>query len=367
MNSLRQRRQARRPTVEGLEARAMMSVTPVTSVINNLPAAPQLRVSTVPANGDLNPYGVAFVPRGFPTNSPIHYGDVLVANFNAAGNLQGTGTTIVDVTPQGRVTTFYQGPKGLGLTTALGILKSGYVIVGNLPTTDGTSATVGQGSLVVLDRFGHLVGTVSDPNLLNGPWDLTIDDRGSHASIFVSNVLSGTITRIDIAADHRGVRSHTTQIASGFAHRTDPAALVVGPAGLAYDRVHDVLYVASTLDNAIFAVPNAERSRVDRGRGALIVQDNVHLHGPLGLTLASNGNLIAANSDAVNADPNQQSEIVEYTRGGRFVAQFSLLATMPAAPFGIAIQASPRGLVSFAAVNDDTNQLEVFRFQVPRR
>ena len=59
-------------------------------------------VSTVPGNGDVNPYGVAFVPPGFPTGGAINPGDILVSNFNSSANLQGTGTTIVDVPPTHR-------------------------------------------------------------------------------------------------------------------------------------------------------------------------------------------------------------------------------------------------------------------------
>ena len=54
--------------------------------------------STVPGNGDLNPYGVAVVPR---TLGRLHRGDVLVSNFNDHTNAQGTGTTIVAVSPAG--------------------------------------------------------------------------------------------------------------------------------------------------------------------------------------------------------------------------------------------------------------------------
>jgi hypothetical protein len=37
-------------------------------------------VSTVPGNGDVNPYGVAFVPVGFPSGV-LNAGDILVSNF----------------------------------------------------------------------------------------------------------------------------------------------------------------------------------------------------------------------------------------------------------------------------------------------
>jgi hypothetical protein len=49
--------------------------------------------STIPANGDVNPYGVAFVPDGFAPGGTITAGDVLVSNFNNGANQQGTGTT----------------------------------------------------------------------------------------------------------------------------------------------------------------------------------------------------------------------------------------------------------------------------------
>ena len=48
-------------------------------------------VSTLPPNGDLNPYGVAFVPLLFQSGSgPVQPGDILVSNFNNSSNLQGT-------------------------------------------------------------------------------------------------------------------------------------------------------------------------------------------------------------------------------------------------------------------------------------
>ncbi|HYA52500.1 MAG TPA: hypothetical protein VEG33_15185, partial [Streptosporangiaceae bacterium] len=82
--------------------------------------------STIPANGDVNPYGVAVVPTS--TGSLVK-GDVLVSNFNNSANLQGTGTTIVQISPGGQQTLFAQigasklpgrCPGGVGLTTALG-------------------------------------------------------------------------------------------------------------------------------------------------------------------------------------------------------------------------------------------------------
>ena len=154
--------------------------------------------STVPKNGDVNPYGVAVVPA---STGRLVAGDVLVSNFNNRGNLQGTGTTIVEISPAGDVRVFASldrrklggaCPGGLGLTTALVALQSGWVIVGSLPTTDGTSATAQAGCLIVLDSSGNPVETISG-GPINGPWDMTALDSGSMATLFVTNVLNGTV------------------------------------------------------------------------------------------------------------------------------------------------------------------------------
>lgn len=311
--------------------------------------------STVPNNHDVNPYGIAFVPAGLPAGSALQAGDVVVSNFNAASNKQGTGTTIVKLVTDGKPVTFFQG-QNLGLTTALAVLKSGYVLVGNLPTTNGATIT-STGSLLVITPQGKLLSELKDPTLLDGPWDMTvIIDNGPQVTAFVSNVLNGTVARIDLNISPNGATllqsSHL--IASGYAHRPDPAALVVGPTGLAYDAAHDMLYVASTNDNKVFAIAGAAALAHDNGPGSVIYQDSNHLRGPLALALAPNGDLVTANGDAINPDPNQSSEIVEFTPDGRFVAQMQV-DPAPGSAFGLAFGLSSSGQPQFAAVNDSTN------------
>src|SRR5882672_9710219 len=52
--------------------------------------------STVPENGDQNPYAIVVAPV---SAGSIHKDDVLITNFNDTTNLQGLGTTIVDYNP----------------------------------------------------------------------------------------------------------------------------------------------------------------------------------------------------------------------------------------------------------------------------
>ena len=103
--------------------------------------------TTVPANGDVNPYGIVVVRH---SAGALVQGDILISNFNNEENLQGTGSTIVEISPGGSQTLFAHlkaselpgpCPGGLGLTTALTILPDNYVVVGSLPSENGEAAT----------------------------------------------------------------------------------------------------------------------------------------------------------------------------------------------------------------------------------
>jgi hypothetical protein len=361
-----------------LAAVGFMSAQPALAGKSVEPFIP-VQTGTVATNGDVNPYGVAFVPKGFPKGGKIATGDILVSNFNAAAPAgQGTGTTIVSVTPDGAQTTFFQGTAPLGLTTALNVLKNGVVIVGNVPAS--SMGTPEQGSLIVLDKNGNQLNgsPLVDSTFLDGPWDSTIVDNSqgdnsqgdnsqggnsqgrNSAIVFVSCVNNGTVTRLELTFSGGAVaiKSKVT-IANGYMHENSSTAFVLGPTGLAFDGKSSTLYVASTDDNAIYAVPNAVKAMSPVVKGKLISHDLVHLHGPLGLALAPNGDLISSQGDAVNPDPTQQSEIVEFTKSGKFVTEFAVDSTIGAA-FGIAVDGPGEGAVNFAAVNDTLNTVIVY-------
>ena len=334
--------------------------------------------STVPANGDVNPYGVAVVPYSV---GKLDAGSTLVSNFNNASNAQGTGSTIVEVSPNGTRHLFAHinsaslpgpCPGGIGLTTALSILPGGWVVVGSLPTTDGSAATAGAGCLLVLDNRGTVRETWSGHGI-NGPWDMTAVSFGNFAELFVTNVLNGTV-----AADG-GDPSHVpgnvvdggtvlrlgvflspfqpptivtrTVVADGFGERTDPAALVVGPTGdaLGFDGT---MYVADTVGNRITAVPNALwRWSATHAGGANVSSDGA-LNAPLGMTIAPNGDVLTVNGGDGN--------IVETTPGGVQLPAVQLDGSGDppgaGALFGLAIAPFGHGVVF---VDDATNNLNL--------
>jgi len=329
--------------------------------------------STVPANGDVNPYGVFVVPT---TVGSLVQGNILVSNFNNVKNLQGTGTTIVQVTHNKKVSVFAQinahnlpgsCPGGVGLTTALVVLQKGWVIVGSLPTSDGSSATANAGCLIVLDSNGNPVETFTG-SPINGPWDMIASDQGSQASLFVTNVLNGTVAangkvvnqatviRINLNVPEQGQgmpdRANTTVIGFGFPARTDPAALVIGPTGVGLSG--STLYVADSLNNRIAAIPDALERSSSANTGNTVTTNGA-INDPLGLTIAPNGDILTANGN--------DGKIVETSPGGNQVANKLVDKTVvPGSPlgsgclFGLAIVPDGSGVYF---VDDCTNTLNL--------
>ncbi len=286
--------------------------------------------STVPANGDINPYGLVRVPR---TIGNLREGHYLISNFNASSNLQGTGTTIVDVSPSGALSQFAQlsadslpgpCPGGVGLTTALAVLQTGWVIVGSLPTSDGTSATAQAGCLIVLDSMGSAVETIQG-SLINGPWDMTWLDNEEQAVLFVTNALNGTVAangsvvnqgtvvrvNLRVSETKKPFLESLTVIGAGFSERTDPAALVIGPTGLGLspacrhgedecesrsDGDEPVLYVADSLNNRVVTITDPLTRTRPSGPG-MVLSSGGRLNDPLGLAVAPNGHILVVNGN----------------------------------------------------------------------
>lgn len=320
--------------------------------------------STVPGNGDVNPYGVAVVPR---TTGALVENSVLVSNFNNAANQQGTGTTIDQIGPDGKVKVFAQIAAasvpdctgGVGLTTALVALRSGFVIVGSLPAAMGMPANSKAGCLIVLDSKGNPVETLAG-NGIDGPWDMTAADFGFVAVLFVSNVLNGTVAaggmrvnqgtilRIVLVFDDDGKPRELarTVIADGFGERTDPNALVIGPTGLGLG-FNGTLYVADTLDNRVAAIPGALFRMGSAGTGNTLSAGGA-LNGPLGLTIAPNGEVLTMNGGDGN--------MVDISTEGEQLAAKPVDATNTGGGtlFGLAIDPHGNGVYF---VNDGNNML----------
>ncbi len=329
--------------------------------------------SSVPDNGDQNPYAIFVAPA---SAGKIKKDDVLVDNFNNAKNLQGTGSTIMIYHPDTEETTLFADiphdlkgcPGGVGLSTAMAVLKSGHVIVGSTPSTDGTTATKGAGCLIVLDSNGQVVSTIAGKNI-NDPWgNMAVIDHGDSATLFVSNtgfgvgapaapdpvVNKATILRIELStAGKTPVVKSQTMIASGLSEQAAKDVFIIGPTGLALSADHKTLYASDAINNRVVAIDNPTTLT---GPGNLReVTKEGFLHRPLAMVMAPNGNLLVTNG--------KNGQVVEINpASGKQIAAQWLNADKAQVPpgsgnlFGIAMKPTGDG---FYYVEDDTNNLSV--------
>ena len=333
---------------------------------------------TTPENGDLNPYAVVVAPV---TAGKVQAGDVLVDNFNDIRNLQGTGTTIVDYNPTTKQTTLFaqipkdlpQCPGGVGLTTAMTMLKSGWVIVGSLPSKDGTTATRGEGCLLVLDPNGKLVATWAGPTI-SGPWgNMAVMDKGTSATLFISmagfdvpgpRVLDpathypvvlhkATVLRLELTIPEGKAPLLTSQtvVANGLAQRADTDNFLFGPTGLALGE-DDTLYATNGLQNTIIAIDHATTRTDSAGTGRVVTKDGL-LAWPLAMAWTPEKHLIVTNGK------NGQLVEIDPVAGKQVYAQWIDNDQAQSPPgngdlFGIAMTPDGKG---FYYVEDDMNTL----------
>ncbi|CAN0618836.1 conserved exported protein of unknown function [Burkholderia multivorans] len=283
-------------------------------------------VNTAPENGDQNPYAIAVAPVSAGT---VRKGDVLVDNFNNAANLQGTGATIINYRPSTKEMSVFATiprdlhacPGGVGLSAAMTMLKSGWVIVGSTPSNDGTTNTKGAGCLVVLDPQGKVASTIVSNNI-NDPWgNMAVVDRGDSATLFVSNAGFGvggadgnppvytraTVLRVELAIPDGKppvVKSETV-VASGLGAQADKGVFLVGPTGLALSGDQKKLYVSDAIGNRIVEIDDPLTRATSAGVGRQLTADGF-LRRPLALATAPNGHLLATNAlngQVVEIDP----------------------------------------------------------------
>lgn len=269
---------------------------------------------TVPDNGDQNPYAIVVAPVASGT---IKKDDVLVTNFNNGGNLQGTGSTIVAYTPSTKkLTTFAKIPRnlpgcpgGIGLSTAMTMLRSDWVIVGSAPSSDGTTSTRGDGCLIVLNAQGEVISTLTGPNI-SMPWgNIATIDKGDTATLFVSNagfdigspdgeppvINKANVLRLDlqIPAGKPPVVVKQTIVVSGLSAQADKDVFMVGPTGLALGT-DGTLFVSDAINNRILAVADAATRTDSAGTGRVVTSDGL-LKRPLAMAMTPGGHLLVMN------------------------------------------------------------------------
>jgi sugar lactone lactonase YvrE len=333
---------------------AAANVHPETSVTKQLNAIVTIGSTVDPINGDQNPYGLAIAPV---TAGAIHQGDLIICNFNDGNpfNIQGLGTTIEDLSPVpgSSPTRISQDPRLTGCD-ALALDPKGFIWAAALDANDNPIVSP-SGSLVTsLPGFSW-----------GGPWGQaysgTPEPRRTGA-FYESNSLDGSIVRINLT-DAGGISF--TKIVTGFPVNHGVPGTILGPSGLTYDMVHDVLFVVDGMNNTVYSLfapgkivkdgitiapngsvggPSASARRV--------VFSGAPLNAPISAALLYNGNLVVGNTT--------NNRLVEIsTPYGRVLHTVNLDTGAAGALFGIVATGTSAATTKIYFNDDNTNTVDV--------
>jgi hypothetical protein len=259
------------------------------------------------------------------------------------------------------------------MSTAMTMLKSGWVIAGSTPSVDGTTKTKGDGCLMVFDANGKLATTWSGPDI-NDPWgNMAVVDVGESATLFISMsgfdvpdwrvtepttgysvvVNKSTVLRLQLSipAGRPPMIVSRTVVANGLGQRASRDVFMIGPTGLALGA-DNTLYISDAVENRIVAIADATTRTTSGGTGREITRGGM-LRRPLAMIMAPNGHLIVCNA--------QNGQVVEIdpVAGRQIVAQWVDINQAQSPPgngdlFGIALTPDGKG---FYYVEDDMNTL----------
>jgi len=285
------------------------------SVLNLLTRQRVVGSTSDPSLHQLNPYGLTVAPS---TNGDFTKGDLVVCNFNASSNVQGTGYTIVALHPKdGSQPRLVSKNKVLKGCDALALAPDDTIWAADFSANDNP----------VISSSGNLIVNIKGAPF-NHPFGQIFAPRGgaSGAPVFYeTNARSGTVVRINLGS------SFTYDvIATGFAINRGKPGSIFGPSGLAYDNRNDTLYIVDGTNNTVVAFSNvstipANGIKVEKGGmtfggpsagQARLVFAGPPLNGPISSALLFDGNLVIGNT----ANKTGRNVMVEMTPHGRILA-----------------------------------------------
>jgi len=322
----------------------------------------------VPPPGQVNPTGsislayqvtgASIVPFGY-TYSNAQPGTALVSVAGVPSGGTGPKSQIIDVGTLGQRQSFYQTAATEMITTNPALFRAGFVTVGVTPTTyDATTKVTSStaGELRVLNVVGSPVMILRDPTLINGATGLAWIDKGNAGSLFVSNSINGVVSRFDFKIYQRGIPAikliRATQIGGGYTTAGAATTSLQGPAGMSYDQTTDTLYVASTLDNKVYAIDRASRVANSATQGRVVVS-SAQVTAPTGVSLSPSRTLLVAGDLA-----NGMTGLAEFSTRGGYITTLST-GTLPAGSGSVTWQPSLYGFgpeVVQVNANDNTIQ-----------
>ncbi len=305
-----------------------------------------------PKNGAQNPYGLAIAPID---SGAFKAGDLVICNFNAKSNVQGTGKSIVALHPEpGSSPTHVSADKSLGGCNAVALGGDDTIWASSMVANDNP----------VIDPTGKLIVNISGKPF-NQPWGQIFAQPKSGAPAFYeTNAGTGTIVRINLAATFT-----YDVIGKGFPVNHGKPGTALAPSGLAYDSSIDTLYFVDGQNNTLVAfndvskIPAGGIRAKDHGMkfagpsaaNARIVFSGKPLNGPISTALLPNGNIVAGNT----LDPDGKNLMIEISAAGKLLAVRNVDKGPAGTLFGMVATGTKNSNTKIYFNDDNDNNVQV--------
>jgi hypothetical protein len=326
------------------------------SILKQLKTQKVIGSTIDPKFKQLNPYGLAVAPS---TAGAFTAGDLVVCNFNAKSNVQGTGFTIVGLhpAPGSKPVLVAADKKTLLGCNALALGPGNFI----------WAAAFASNSNPVLDANGKLVENITGKPLDRpfGQIYAPAKTAKAGAAFYESNAGDGTIVRFNLS------NSTADVIAKGFKVNHGMPGGILGPSGLAYDLGRDTLYVVDGANDTLVALSHVSTMKpgavtVEKGGMtfsgpsaalARLVYAGSPLNAPISSALLFNGNLVLGNT----GNPNGTNLMVEISRSGKLLDVENVDKGASGSIFGMVATGTSLADTKLYFNDDNDNNLQVLQ------
>lgn len=305
-----------------------------------------------PKFGQLNPYGLTVAPI---SSGDFKKGDLVVCNFNDKNNVQGTGFTIVALHPK-------PGSKPLLVSSSKTLVGCDALALGSDDTI--WAAAFSADDNPVISTTGSLEVNIKGKPFEHPFGQIFAQPKSGNAAFYETNAADGTVVRINL-----GSKFTYDVIAKGFAVNHGKPGSILGPSGLAYNPVGDILYVVDGTNNTVVALSDVTKIRsggviVEPGgktfKGkfashAHLIWKGAPLNGSISSALFFNGNLVVGNT----TNPSGQNLMVELSPAGKVLDMANVDKGAAGAIFGMVATGTSASDTKLYFNDDNDNNLQV--------
>ncbi|HEY1869136.1 MAG TPA: hypothetical protein VGG70_12640 [Candidatus Cybelea sp.] len=327
-------------------------LSPDVSVLKSLKKQVVIGSAVDPVNGAQNPYGLTIAPA---TSGDFTAGDLVLCNFNAKSNVQGTGQSVVALHPMPNSKPKHVSAiKSLHGCDALALDESDIIWASVMVANDNP----------VIDANGKLIQNIKGKPF-SQPWgQIYAQTTSGTPAFYETNAGNGSVVRINLGSGFT-----YDVIATNFPVNHGKPGTALAPSGLAYDAPSDTLYFADGQNNTVVAfknvttIPKHGIKAIDNGMkfsgpaagNARIVFSGKPLNGPISTALLPNGNLIVGNT----LDPDGKNLLIELTASGKLLDVRNVDKGPAGALFGIVATGTKVSNTKIYFNDDNDNNVQV--------